>query len=173
MNRKKVIILAVVLLIILAVVALALKDKWLNELNLKDSISSLSSSSETTGGEVNLETNIEALNAMPGSPEAPKQVVVEENRVPEVAVKLAVSSEGFEPKEFKIKSGEKINLVLTGTDGKTHVFLFPYNSLMGLMLAVNNNESKMVTFTAPEPGVYEFRDDVPDFRTNTGKMIVE
>lgn len=169
MNRKKVIILVVVLLIILAVVALALKDKWSNGFNL----SSLNNSGKTVGGEVVSEINTEALSAMPGSPEAPKQVVIEEGRMPEVAVKLSVSSEGFEPSEFKIKSGEKINLVLTGTDGKTHVFLFPYNSLMGLMLAVNNNESKMVTFTAPEPGTYEFRDDVPDFRANTGKMIVE
>lgn len=116
---------------------------------------------------------IASLSSMPGSPEAPKQEVVAADKIPATAIKLSVSDSGFSPKEFTIKSGQEVSLAITAVGSSTHVFIFPIASLMGLQTMVSNEETKVITFTAPDPGQYGFRDDIPSFRMNTGTMIVE
>jgi len=113
------------------------------------------------------------LNAMPGSPEAPTQVLIDPKKVPSSAVKISVSDKGFSPKEFTVQAGKPVILALTGTDTNTHVLIFPASSLMSLMLVVSNGATRVVTFTAPVAGTYAFRDDIPSNRANTGNMIVK
>ena len=114
-----------------------------------------------------------ALSSMPGSNEAPKQVVVKAEEIPSAAIKLSISDSGFTPKEFTIKAGQQVSLAITAVGSSTHVFIFPMASLMGLQTMVSNQETKLITFTAPNAGTYTFRDDIPDFRQNTGAMIVK
>ena len=114
-----------------------------------------------------------ALSSMPGSNEAPKQAVIKAEEIPSAAIKLSVSDSGFTPKEFTIKAGQEVSLAITAVGSSTHVFIFPMASLMGLQTMVSNGETKMITFTAPNAGTYTFRDDIPDFRKNTGSMIVK
>jgi len=114
-----------------------------------------------------------SLNSMPGSPDAPKQVLIDPKNVPSSAIKISVSSKGFSPKEFTVQAGKPVTLALTGTDTGTHVLIFPGSSLMSLMLVVSNSATRVVTFTAPTSGTYTFRDDIPDNRANTGDMIVK
>ncbi len=114
-----------------------------------------------------------ALNALPGSPEAPKQEVVTPDKVPAQAVKISITAAGFSPKTFRVKAGAEITLALSASDGNTHVFLFPNASLMGLTTMVLGNETKTLIFNAPVAGSYPFRDDLPAYRANTGTMIVE
>lgn len=114
-----------------------------------------------------------ALSSMPGTNEAPKQVVVKAEEIPAAAIKLSVSDSGFTPKEFTIKAGQQVSLAITAVGSSTHVFIFPMASLMGLQTMVSNQETKIITFTAPNVGTYTFRDDIPEFRKNTGAMIVK
>lgn len=114
-----------------------------------------------------------ALSSMPGTNEAPKQEVVAADKIPAAAIKLSVSDSGFSPKEFTIKSGQEVSLAITAVGSSTHVFIFPIASLMGLQTMVSNQETKVITFTAPDAGSYGFRDDIPNFRQNTGTMIVK
>jgi len=114
-----------------------------------------------------------ALNAMPGSADAPKQAVVKDNDIPSQAVKIEMTANGFSPSEFRVKVGSEVTLALSASDGQTHVFIFPNASLMGLTTMVLGGSTKTITFNAPKAGVYPFRDDIPSFNMNTGVMIVE
>ena len=114
-----------------------------------------------------------ALSSLPGSDAAPKQAVIKAEEIPSAAIKLSVSDSGFTPKEFTIKAGQQVSLAITAVGSSTHVFIFPMASLMGLQTMVSNQETKMITFTAPNAGTYTFRDDIPGFRENTGSMIVK
>ena len=181
MSKKKVIILIVVLLIILAAVAFAFWKNKNGGLNfnfidkIKNVASDINKSVDTgeTSSDASLTIVANPLGAMPGSAEAPKQELVAADKIPAKAIKLSVSSAGFSPKEFSIKAGEEVSLALTSTGTSSHVFLFPSASFMSLTMMVSNNETKVITFTAPDAGTYEFRDDIPEFRMNTGKMIVK
>jgi len=114
-----------------------------------------------------------ALSSMPGTNEAPKQELIKTEEIPAAALKLSVSDSGFTPKEFTIKAGQEVSLAITAVGSSSHVFIFPMASLMGLQTMVSNGETKMITFTAPNAGTYTFRDDIPEFRKNTGAMIVK
>ncbi len=116
---------------------------------------------------------VSPLAVMPGSPEAPKQEVVAVNEIPAAAIKLSISDKGFSPKEFTVSAGQSVQLAITAVGENTHVFIFPNASLMALTSMVSNSETKVMTFKAPAAGSYPFRDDIPDFRNNTGTMIVK
>ncbi len=118
-------------------------------------------------------TVLSSLSSMPGTSEAPKQEVIAADKIPGEALKLTVSDAGFSPKEFTIQAGQKVSLAITSLDMNTHVFIFPNAALMGLQTMVLGQETKLLTFTAPDPGIYEFRDDIPNLRANTGKMIIK
>lgn len=191
MNKKKIIIAVLVVFIALvAVITLVLKarvksgatvpsfvktsffDQTKTDASTTDASNSESSISVPPVVEP-IEVTDPSLNMMPGSPEAPKQEVVAADKVPAKAIKIDMTADGFSPKEFRIKAGAEVTLALSSSDGNTHVFIFPNDSLIGLMTMVQSGETKTVTFNAPPVGSYLFRDDIPAFRANTGTMIVE
>jgi len=113
--------------------------------------------------------------ALPGSPEAPKQSrSLSEKEVPEDAVKLTLTASGFEPSEFTVKAGDVVTLSLTSGD-RTHVFKFDDPSLQGVAIGVASNETRTITFKAPSKGDYTFYCDVPGHRGRgeTGVMHVK
>lgn len=115
----------------------------------------------------------DTLGALPGSKEAPKQEVVEAGKIPAGSIKLEVSNKGFTPEQFKLKPNQEVSLALTNTSTSTHVFIFLQPELMGLTTMLLSGETKVVNFTAPGAGSFIFRDDIPSFRENKGKMIIE
>jgi len=67
-------------------------------------------------------------------------------------------------------------LSITSGDEWTHVFKFEDESLKDAVVGVAPNETRVITFYAPdEPGEYEFHCDLPGHtaRGETGKMIVK
>lgn len=115
-----------------------------------------------------------SLSALPGSPEAPKQeVITKDKEVSAKAIKLGVSANGFDPREFTINAGEEVILAISATDDKAHLFLFPNATLMALTTMVFGKQTKTITFNAPAAGIYEFNDGISAYSGNTGKMIVK
>jgi len=183
MKNKKIIILAVIAVVLVVIAIIVVNNK--TDIKDQSDQSNKLNSTETSANGVNSEASIpssenfvdspemKALAVMPGSPEAPKQEVVETSKISEEAIKLTVSDTGFEPKEFTIQAGQKVSLAVTASGDNVHVFLFPNASLMGLTMMVSNNETKVISFTAPAAGSYEFRDDIPTYRDNVGTMIVK
>lgn len=113
--------------------------------------------------------------AIPGSPDAPKQSAsLKEEEIPEEAVKISVSTNGFTPNEFKVKAKSAITLSLTSTD-MTHVFKFDDPVLQAIAIGVGGKETRAITFNAPSAGDYTFYCDVPGHRGRgeTGVMHVE
>ncbi|MFA5131414.1 MAG: cupredoxin domain-containing protein [Patescibacteria group bacterium] len=189
MNNKKLTILIAVLVIILVVILFAfLSNKnWLKPSGVVTQSNTAGESKATTSPVAETKTaSLEGvdvstivpvipatLGELPGSADAPQQVVVETSNVPTSAIKLSVSAEGFSPKEFTVSAGQKISLAVSSVDNNTHVFIFPNASLMGLTMMILSGETKLIEFTAPAAGSYSFRDDIPGFRGNTGTMIVK
>jgi len=113
--------------------------------------------------------------ALPGSPDAPKQSrSLSEEEVPETAIKLSVSANGFSPNEFTVNANDVVTFSLTSTD-RTHVFKFDDASLRGVAIGVAGDETRAITFKAPAAGDYTFYCDVPGHRDRgeTGVMHVE
>jgi plastocyanin len=183
MKNKKIIIIAIiaVLLVIAAVIVINNKKDIQGQSDKANGLNSMDIPADGVNTEDSIPSadilvdspEMKALAVMPGSPEAPKQEVVETSKISEEAIKLTVSDSGFEPKEFTIKSGQEVSLAVTSSGDNVHVFLFPNASLMGLTMMVSNNETKVINFTAPAAGSYEFRDDIPTYRDNVGTMIVK
>lgn len=116
-------------------------------------------------------------NAIPMSPEAPKQtssISIEE--LPASVVKLSVSAAGWVPSEISVKAGAPVTLAITSTDDFTHVFMFDDSALSAVAVGVSPHETRAITFNAPsEAGEYPFHCDVPGHakRGEVGKMIVQ
>lgn len=118
------------------------------------------------------------LNVMPSDVAAPKEsapIDLKNVKDDENTVKLSVSANGFEPKEFKVKQGQLVNFTLTSTDGFTHVWLPDDMALIATALGVAAGETRMKSWNAPARGEYTFRCDIPGHaaRGEVGKMIVE
>ena len=119
------------------------------------------------------------LNVQPSAPEAPKESapIASADAVADDAytVKLSVSSAGFVPDTFTVKSGQLVNFVLTSTDDFTHVFVFDDKALLATALGVAGGETRVKSWNAPAPGEYTFRCDVPGHknRGEVGTMIVQ
>ncbi len=140
-----------------------------------DVIASSTKESATTTSPLNASTtNFNGiLNTLPGSPDAPQQVQVDSSQVPVGSVRLEISDRGFNPSEFTVLAGQPVSLAISAVGANTHVFIFPDSSLMGLTMMISGGETKVLNFTAPEAGNYNFRDDIPTFRQNTGVMLVK
>ena len=71
-----------------------------------------------------------------------------------VTVKIASQAPAFSPREFTVKQGDEVTIILTNFDkveDLTHGFAVPnYN----INFIVNPQETKSVTFLADKPGVY-------------------
>ena len=131
----------------------------------------LSSSTEVASASVvalSTSTNFTgSLNTLPGSLDAPQQIQVETAQIPVGSVRLEISDSGFSPKEFTVLANQPVTLAIAAQGSNTHVFLFPNAALMGLTMMIAGGETKIINFTAPAPGDYSFRDDIPTFRANT------
>lgn len=111
------------------------------------------------------------------NPEEPESSLpLEEKGIPEEAVKMGVTAQGFSPSSFEVRKGEKIFLAVTSQDEWTHVLKFKDESLVEVAVGVASGETRAITFYAPsESGEYEFFCDVPghEDRGEKGKMIVK
>lgn len=113
--------------------------------------------------------------AIPGSPQAPKSVVVNKEELPKEILNLKIGDNKITPSSFMVKAGNLISLAVTSADGKVHGFSF-YNEKMGaISMGVDSYETKAINFNAPEPGEYEFACGIPQHRANgeKGVMIVK
>jgi len=114
----------------------------------------------------------------PLSPEAPKQTgpIAEQNLSSDV-IKLQVSSQGWEPKEFTVNAGAPVTLAVTNKESSfMHIFKFDEPAMMAVVIGVGPSETRAMTFNAPsKAGEYTFRCDVPGHanRGEIGKMIVK
>lgn len=113
--------------------------------------------------------------ALPGSPQAPQQSPpLGQEEIPEGSVELIVSPSGFEPNEFSVKANAVVTLLVSATE-QTHVFKFDDSGLQAVAVGVASNETRAITFNAPEKGDYTFYCDVPGHkgRGESGVMHVE
>lgn len=72
----------------------------------------------------------------------------------EVTVKLTSQAPAFSLREFKLKKGDEVTIILTNLDkveDLTHGFAIPKYDIQFI---VNPQETKSVTFTVDKPGVY-------------------
>lgn len=117
-------------------------------------------------------TTIDWKNPEEPTPSSP----LEEKDVPNEAVRIGVTAEGFSPSSFEAEKGKKIFLALSGQDEWVHVLKFKEESLADIGIAVGSDEVRVITFYAPsEAGEYEFYCDVPghELRGEKGVMIVK
>ena len=101
---------------------------------------------------------------------------LKEAEIPEQAIKIGISAEGFEPSSFEVKKGKTIVLAVTSQDEWTHIFKFKDENLATVAVGVGPGETRAITFYAPsEIGEYEFFCDIPGHkgRGEEGKMIVK
>lgn len=90
------------------------------------------------------------------------------------AVRILADQAGFSPKEFCVKKGDKVVVLLTSKSDKISVMKFKNSDLDGIAVGVAGNETRGIAFTAPQkPGDYEFYNDMPGFYGEVGKMKVE
>lgn len=93
------------------------------------------------------------LDDFPNAVKDPKESGVERNGR-KVTVKLTSQAPAFSMREFKVKKGDEVTLILTNLDkveDLTHGFAIPkYN----VNFIVNPQETKSVTFIADKPGVF-------------------
>ena len=93
------------------------------------------------------------LDEFPNAVKDPKESGVVRNGR-KVTVKLTSQAPAFSLREFKVKKGDEVTLILTNLDkveDLTHGFVIPkYN----VAFIVNPQETKSVTFIADKPGVY-------------------
>ncbi|MEK7543037.1 MAG: cupredoxin domain-containing protein [Patescibacteria group bacterium] len=116
------------------------------------------------------------LNAIPGSPEAPKQSnPISKESASKEAIKISVSSSGFLPAVFTVNSGTPVTLAITSADAKTHVFKFDSSALSGIAVGIGPNETREIPFITPARGEYAFYCDVPGHkgRGEAGTMVVQ
>ncbi len=90
-------------------------------------------------------------------------------------IQLEVSSAGFLPSTFTVKSGSAMSVSLTGADDETHVFKFDDPSIQLSPSGVGPMMTRVITFSAPSStGDYTFHCDVPGHtaRGEVGTMTV-
>mgnify|MGYP001176792822 CR=1 FL=1 len=117
-------------------------------------------------------------DVLAGTAEAPQRAdITNLDVLPPEAIKLTVSSQGFNPAQFEVKAGQLVTLGLSTTDDSVHTIVFDDPSLQAVRLNVNPQVGRAITFNTPtEAGEYSFYCDVPGHRENngeTGVMIVK
>lgn len=116
-------------------------------------------------------------DVVPMSPEAPQQTApVDKESLSNEVLKVEITANGFNPNEFTVKKGAAVTLGVSSGDKYTHVFMFDDDSLSAVAVGVGPNETRAISFNAPETaGEYAFHCDVPGHagRGEVGKMIVK
>src|SRR5574340_952781 len=93
------------------------------------------------------------INEFPNAVKDPKECRVE-RKGRKVAVKLTIQAPTYSLREFKVKKGDEVTIILTNHDkveDLTHGFGVPKYDIQFI---VNPQETKSVTFIADKPGVY-------------------
>ena len=101
---------------------------------------------------------------------------LQDAEIPQEAIKISISANGFSPAFFEANKKTKVVLVLTDTDQWNHILKFKDSALSEIVLTAGKGETRAITFFAPEnAGEYEFFCDMPGHqsRGEIGKMIVE
>ncbi len=93
------------------------------------------------------------LDDFPNAVKSPKDAGVtrEGNKV---TVRITSMAPAFEPREFRLKKGDEVTVILTNLDkieDLTHGFAIPSHNVNFI---VNPQETKSVTFKADQPGVF-------------------
>ncbi|KKT13607.1 MAG: hypothetical protein UV95_C0001G0144 [Candidatus Falkowbacteria bacterium GW2011_GWF2_43_32] len=126
---------------------------------------------------VTLEGKPTANDVSQSSSEAPGETgPVAKEELSASVIKLDVSTAGFSPKEFEVKTGAPITIAITSVDSYVHSFVFEDPSLSAIGIGVYSGETRAVTFNAPDKaGEYAFFCNVGGHkgRGETGKMIVK
>jgi len=111
------------------------------------------------------------------NPEKPMESLpLETGEIPEQAIRIGITAQGFSPSSFEVNKGEEIILAVTSQDRWVHVFRFKDSSLAEVGIGVASDKTRAITFYAPsEPGEYEFFCDMPghEERGEKGVMIVK
>ncbi len=93
------------------------------------------------------------IDEFPNAVKDPKEAGVFRNGK-KVTVKITSLAPAFEPREFKVKVGDEVTVILTNLDkveDLTHGFAIPNHNVNFI---VNPQETKSVTFKADKPGVF-------------------
>ena len=94
-----------------------------------------------------------------GAPDQSKVLNEEEKeQIAENVISMEVNQQnGFTPKQFKVKPGQVVTVLLTATDNRKHEFRFRDDKLRAVTVVVKSGESRATTFNAPtQMGLYEF-----------------
>ena len=115
-------------------------------------------------------------DVIPASAEAPKSAVINKKDLPKTAININVKDGKFSPTAFSVTAGQPVSFAVTSADGLVHVVIFSKVELGAIALGIGPNETKAITFNAPDiAGEYEFHCDIPGHRAQgeIGKMIVK
>lgn len=116
-----------------------------------------------------------ADSSSPDSP-SPSFVLDDSEELPESSVKVGIYEGRIEPGEFTVKAGQAVSLAVTSYSKYGDIFKFEDESLKGVSVGVGNNETRSITFNAPdELGEYIYFSNVRRQKQNgaVGTMIVE
>lgn len=98
---------------------------------------------------------------------------VAEDEIPEEAIRINISKDGFDPQSFEANASEKITLAVSSTDNSVHIFKFRDESLQDAAVGVYAGETCLISFYTPsEPGEYEYYCGMLG-HYETGKMIIK
>ena len=92
------------------------------------------------------------------NPEAPMASgALKESEVPRKAIKIQVTSIGFDPNVFEVKIGQEVVLAVSNDDVWVHTFHFKDAKLSEIAISLNPQETRAITFYAPkQKAEYEF-----------------
>ena len=111
-------------------------------------------------------------SAIPHSPQAPKSIVVNKEKLPQEVLNLKIKDVSISPSSFTVKSGDLISLAVSSDDGKVHGFAFYNAALSAISMGIDSNQTKAINFNAPVPGEYEFGCGIPQHVANGEKGIM-
>ena len=86
-------------------------------------------------------------------------------------VEMTAEQFAFDPETVAVRQGEKVRLEVTSTDVTHGIGIEEF----GIDQTLPPNETKEVTFSAPEPGTYQFQCSIfcgPGHRRMTGEIVV-
>lgn len=108
---------------------------------------------------------------------APRQTgFLNRDELSEEVVKLNIGNRTISPNSFTTTVGAPTTFSVTGVDSYSHVIAFDNPVLSAVAILVGPNQTKAITFQAPnEPGTYDFKCVSPNHsdKGEVGQMIVQ
>lgn len=146
MFKQYTVLLAIIVILFLVIIALTVlvfqKQKEITQLGIKDKVHG-----EIAFKETNWQNPDDSTSSRP----------LEEKDIPQGAIKIGITANGFSPSSFEVKKGEKVILILTSQDEWSHSLRFRHESLSQVAVGVSPGETRGISFYAPkEPGEYAF-----------------